>query len=145
MQAFRNIKKPFIWLLSFWILIISTGFSVNYHYCQGQLKSWRINLTPHNCHVESACHKASPEKSCKHGEPKKGCCENDSSYVQLDTDFPTIDIATLDFEQIQLIIFTFVKRLLTLNKRPVYLTHYQNYKPPLLDRDIPIFIQSFLL
>ncbi len=145
MQSFRNIKKTFIWFLSLWMLLISTGFSVNEHYCQGQLKSWRINLTPPNCHAESACHKASPEKSCKHGEPQKGCCENESSYVQLDADFPTIDIATIDFEPIQWMIFTFVRKLLIFQNRPVYLTHYQNYKPPLLDRDIPVFVQSFLL
>lgn len=96
----------------------------------GRLKSMAIN--------EHAEH-------CFEGEEKMPCCNDVSEELKV-TEFTT---SAFDFdatpELYQLAIVSFI--LLDIDDYDQQIAHplYQIYTPPLPDRDIPVFNQSFLI
>jgi hypothetical protein len=72
-------------LLVLLYLLTSVGLTVNVHYCGGKLKSIQLLFDAPSC----CC-----------GETKKmdGCCEDESFFVQLDTDHQFSPIQKLSFE-----------------------------------------------
>lgn len=141
-------------LLAFLMLLTSVGFAVDMHYCQGQLKSVSLFSKAKPCHEKTA---KAPMKKCPHHQKMmaqegdssfdiKDCCSNQTFHFQFDQDqeIPTADLMLSKDSQQFIIAYL-----------AVFLTNYFNiesdspsftqYKPPLILKDIPVLIQSFLL
>lgn len=83
--------------------------------------------------------------SCAETGCQKGCCSTEFHYFKLDQDQQT---TTLDFklskELIQFVVL-YVSVFLENDLEKSEATLFAQYKPPLIQRDIPVLIQSFLL
>lgn len=153
-----NTKKTYRLIsLSLAVLMFfsSVGLVIDFHYCQGKLKNMSLWKKAKSCHelaasshchktTKQGCHKTASEQSCKKGAGQNGCCDNETAIFLLDADYPTAEYVPLETHQIQFVA-TFVVTFYHLFIDAEYLlSHYQNYKPPLLNRDVCVLIQSFL-
>ena len=131
------------------IFITSVGFTVDMHYCGGQLKSFSFIGKAKSCHekamVQCPHHKKMMAQSKDNTVDTKNCCNNKTLHFQADQDK---QIQHYDF-QLNQPLQHFVKSLVR-----VFFTNrvveketpaFAHYKPPLISRDIPVLIQSFLL
>ena len=142
------------------LLVSSTGFSMDLHYCQGDIKSFSLFGTAESCHAKAENSHCSKEKMSCHatschatnsGDEKisdhsKKCCSNKSVTVSPDTNTQKLIVEQPTETQITFIT-AFVAVFLTdqtLDLTKLIIPHL-NYIPPLLDQDIPVLIQSFLL
>ncbi|PCH98372.1 MAG: hypothetical protein COB85_01710 [Bacteroidetes bacterium] len=109
----------------------ATGVVVNKHYCGGTLASTTI-------FYEGSC-------ACGDSEMPDGCCDNKSEYFQLVEDYapPAIGQIPVSNQMPASLQYTAFNDLLSLDAK--LLVDYLNYKPPILDRDIRVLIQSFLV
>ncbi|MGK0364855.1 MAG: hypothetical protein ACI85O_001915 [Saprospiraceae bacterium] len=139
-------------LLAILVFVTSVGLSVDMHFCQGDFKSFSLIGKAKNCHdiakKQSTCkhHKAfvQQEDSCGESE-QKDCCENRTLSLNSDQDqqFQTVDF-TLSKQVEQFItafIYVFYQDKIT-EEEDVF---FAQYRPPLIQKDIPVLIQSFLL
>ena len=134
------------------MLLSSTGFSMDAHYCQGQLKGVSFLGKAKSCHdiqATPSCHKT--KKTCQHKEEnlsqeeKDNCCSNESIVVEksdVDATSPQIASASdiqLDFVAAFVAVYVFNYHV-EANVQPFF-----QYKPPIPDRDIQILYQTFLI
>lgn len=134
------------------MMLSSTGFSMDVHYCQGQIKSISFFGKAKSCHEKqetSPCHQT--KKSCHHNEDgvskteKDNCCHNETVVIEKsDLDATATQIATvqdiqLDFIAAFIAVYVFNYSVQT-DYRP-----YAQYKPPLPDRDVQVLYQTFLI
>lgn len=86
-----------------------------------------------------------PESCCDETNMPAGCCHNESEYYQLDE---TFNLAKVSFETAPNFVFTFIKHIVLNNlfaSTSTCKAKYLHYKPPLIELDIPVLFQSFLL
>jgi hypothetical protein len=112
------------------ILLVSTfGITVNKHYCGGHLSDVSLYLS-------ATC-------GCGDMDMDSDCCQTNSDFVQLDEDYTilTFDLSP-DNELIVEIANNYVDLLIESDNAP---TDYFHHIPPLIERDIPVLVQSFLI
>ena len=133
------------------IFTTSIGFSIDMHFCQGNLKNVNLFGTAKSCFelesegVRSHCskHQSSCHKKTK-PEDHKDCCNNETIEIQLDSDYIDAPAVTLNTQQIHFVA-SFIFTYFGLTTDQIELDNFLLYKPPLPDKDILVFIQSFLL
>ena len=133
------------------VLVTSTGWSMDLHYCQGNLKGASFIGKARTCHdkeVSKACHKK--KKACHHNsielseEEKNACCQNRVVHVKADdTDKVSVSQATLDYqhEYAALVPLTDSPQIVNLPHRH----SPQKYRPPPLNKDLQVLLQIFRL
>jgi hypothetical protein len=132
-------------ILSLLILISSTGFTVISHFCQNQEKDVSVFFKADGCNKEITCKK--DNKSC-HAEKKScenDCCNKVSDYYKLDQDQQLSSFEFKAFDNLKLIASLWIVlnfELPTIDNRSI---QNFNYKPPLLFRDFPVVLQTFLI
>ncbi len=143
------------------MLLSSTGFSMDMHFCQDQIKGISFMSEAESCHKETAapaCHNTDSKTACHEG---KSHCENDDSKTSISKDDcchnETVSMDNVDADysiykidiQKQALQIRFVTAFVA-----VYILHYNeeinrptyfSYSPPLLHRDRQILFQSFLI
>jgi hypothetical protein len=134
------------------MMLSSTGFSMDIHYCQDQLKSVSLLGKAKSCHEKQEtppCHKM--KKSCHHKEDnvskadKDNCCHNETVVIEksdLDatpTQLSTVQDIQLDFVAAFVAVYVF-NYSVQADFQP-----YAQYKPPLPDRDVQVLYQTFLI
>ncbi len=152
MMIFNKISKYLAPVLALMILVSSMSYTVDFHYCQGQLKSFSFLGKAKNCH-EMASKKASchhhktkvDDKSMTCSEDENNCCSNKTISIESDFDEQIFNLDFLNFES-QFIVVAFkyssFEDLFDDIKEVVPFAHY---KPPLIQKDIPVLFESFLL
>ena len=154
MKSISNTYRFITLTLAFLMLTTSVGFAVDMHYCQGQLKSVSFFGRAKTCHETAD---AIPTKKCSHHQKmmeqkegcsmdKKDCCQNITLHFQSDQDR---QVQTSDFmisKQLQQFVIVYAAGFFT-NDFSIECdaASFNHYKPPLLLRNIPVLIQSFLL
>ncbi len=134
----------------------SFSYSVDVHYCQGHLKSVKLFGQAKTCHEMAAenstkaCSSSKHNdhhnsKSCADADDEKDCCQNKTFNFESDDDQQILSSTLLDLDQVQFLASFVVQYLLTLDRCTDDNPRYTQYRPPLLFRDIPVLIQSFLL
>lgn len=145
-------------ILALLIITSSTGFVINQHYCQGELKETAFMVKAKTCHDRSSVsnhsgpmanmpancpmHQTNNPSSC---EEKKDCCNDETEFVKLDIDQ---EISSFKLPKIYgpvmaaILVFSYQMDYLSPNLSPV---PYLNYKPPLIVCDMPASLQTFLL
>lgn len=143
-------------ILATLVFISSTGFVINKHYCQGELKETAFVVKAKSCHEKVAAveeehskmppncpmHQSKKSSSC---EEKKGCCENEAEFVKLE-----LDQQVTSFEFQKLLVPTFISILvfsynIDFSEHDSAPVHFKNYKPPSLVCDYSVSLQTFLL
>lgn len=146
----KMVKKAGHIILSGILIIASLGLVLNKHYCHKELKAIAIFHEPESCHsqeVVPSCHKPAEENNSCHSskEPVNKCCNNEHEYVK-----PVKDnyLSTCcDFSHFFFVVAE-IKLPVSFLKETAGFTDeilYKEYRPPLIDQDIPVLIQSFLI
>ncbi len=126
------------------MMLSSTGFSMNVHYCQDQIKDICLFRKAKSCHEKqsnSVCCKANTINRAD----KDKCCHNETIVVEksnLDATLTQLETAhdiKLEFSA------AFVEsHVFNYNLQPDFQT-YKQYKPPLPERDLQVLYQTFLI
>jgi hypothetical protein len=134
MKSIRPISSIILTLL---VLMASSSFYVDMHFCGGDVKEMAFLEQADGCGHQQLppCHRAL----------MKGCCENETishegqgfknSFVKISID-PSLSI---DIEQSQVLLSEVIPTV------PVAKTQYHNYDPPLRSTDRTIDLQVFLI
>lgn len=124
------------------MLFSTLSFSVSKHYCGGQLFSESVFSHAKDCGMQQMrlCDKKSTSNTIKNN----GCCHNVQVFIKgQNLEQKALSTLILDVQQSAIIIdfksFNFEADYV---QQP---TFYQNYSPPLLVKDIPVLVQSFLI
>lgn len=139
--------------LALLILMTSVGWVVDMHYCAGQLKSVSWLGKAKSCHEQA---QASTSKSCPHHQmmleqdeasssDDGGCCENRTVYLHADQDTDALASQFVLEKQAQQFLVAFIVTFSPTLTRGRDVPTYTHYTPPLIPRDIPVLVQSFLL
>lgn len=137
------------------MLLPYTGFSIDLHYCKGELKSFSLVGKAKSCHAKKIIksHCVLSKKSCpmarfqkaKKGLHKKGCCSNKSIKLKSNT-YPkkhkTLELNPVQLQFITAFTQVFIFKITGLSKAKI---PHIAYEPPLLYKDIPVLAQSFLI
>ena len=134
------------------LLLTTTGFSMDVHYCQDQLRGVSLFGESKCCSASqaiSSCLKGedatdnNPVKAEKSDKPD--CCQNKTLVIdQSDVDATSPQLAITQESQLEFV-DAFVE---------VYVLNYKltspvqtnlPYKPPFPDRDVQVFYQSFII
>ena len=129
------------------ILVLNLGLTHITHYCGGEAVESAFSLV----HSDISCGMTPAEmESCsndKHKESiqKKGCCENEYTSISADIDYNQSQVTSsphLDFKFVMAFAYSFVSNNLFLKKdKP----SFETYRPPILDRDISVLHQVFII
>jgi len=133
MKIFRAIANVFFAAL---ILLSTTGVTLHKHYCMGSVKDVTVFENFRSCMAAMGFEE---DEACP-----TGCCKDVSQELKVDNLAKTVFNfdSTPDWSLIPLVFYElFEVSHSDLNSLSAYL----NYKPPLIDRDIQVMVQSFLL
>jgi len=120
----------------------SISFAVDIHYCKGELKSLSIFGKAKSCHQQKATPTCPHHAKMQQQQEDSNCCDNESTFVQADIDkIPS----SIEFTDLQQFVVAFVQIFFLRNSFEQEDIAFEHYKPPLITRDIPILVQSFLL
>lgn len=138
----RAIKNIGLLSMALLVLIASMGFTINKHFCGGELKGVAINKQVELC---AMCKAAEEKPACHKEQDKNGCCENEQDKVEINdlTLAKKIDkqyTADFTFKAVAAILLENIH--IDLSSGSV---HLKEYAPPLIAHDIPVEVQSFLL
>jgi len=140
--------------MAFLVFFSSIGLSIDMHFCQGHLKSISFIGDATDCYGAKG---NNPQKSCQMSKrqvtkkmdcsiDKEDCCHNRQLLAQANLTSTNTSgqfiLNYIDFQYISIIPVLLVYDTIFLNTD--ILSVFQ-YKPPLVLKDIPVFIQSFLL
>ena len=131
------------------MLFSTVGFSLDMHFCQGKLVSSSFFGDAPNCLEKAglkntkvcANHKTPSSPSFK----KKSCCEDKLLHFQSDQDLNTQKTDFVISPQLQVFLTAYVLVFTDWTSFKAETPRFSLYKPPLLRRDIPVLVQSFLL
>jgi len=133
------------------IVASSITYTIDFHYCQGQLKSFSLLGTAKNCHemaeMMASCphHQASNSEDKLCAEDEKDCCSNETVHVESDIDQQQENIDELNFEVDHLKLIFASATLQHYQDYSQDYCPYKKYQPPLIQRDLPVLFESFLL
>lgn len=142
----KSIHKIVAVSMALLILVSTAGFAMSAHFCGGKLQNVSFFSKVKTCetHIEKlpSCHK---EQSSETNEEKNPCCEEQSIVKQAQEFKVQVDsLKELkpDLKFIALVV-QFVVALVPESNH--HFSSYTQYSPPLIERDIPVLVQSFLL
>ena len=125
------------------VLISTTGIVVNKHYCQNQLKNIALFSKA------KSCHDINKVSSCplhnNHQNEDKGCCDEETDFIKSDEEFVMTSSDFVDLEQPAVLATIYILLQLELPSFDANTLHYLTYKPPIVFRDIPVLLETFLL
>ncbi len=152
MRVKTNIASFFTFLMAALLLVSTINYAVDAHYCQGNLKSIGIFGKAKNCH-EIANSKAScPHHQSKVGDEKEGCnegmkdcCQNNIVVVESDINQYIIQVLASSFDGETLLVLgpvSSISDILVIDREQVL---DKLYKPPLINKDVQVLFESFLI
>lgn len=142
----KFIRKILAICMTMVILVSSTGFTMSLHFCGGELQNFAFFTQAESCKMEV---KALPP--CQHESTsvpmikKESCCK-DQTVVKESQEVVTGIVAfnklIPDFTLMAMVASFLVSFLSPITS---HFPQFHNYSPPLIERNIPVLVQSFLL
>ena len=132
-------------ILAFLMFFTSIGFSVDFHYCKGDLKSFSFIGKASACHqTKKACPRHKEMKSEEKSNDSK-CCSNETVVVEdLDVDYNFSSDAELTDLQVKFVT-DFVYTLNGLTLPNIVKSDFPKTDDPLPPRDIYVLLERFLI
>lgn len=152
MEFFNKISKFIVPVLAWMVLVSSTSYTIDFHYCQGQLKSFSLFGKAKNCHEM-----ADKMTSCQHHKKQveevpmtcsssdNNCCNNKTVNFESDFDLQIVNPDYLNLESLSFVVACEHSSFDDLFVGITDVTTYAYYKPPLIQKDIPVLFESLLL
>lgn len=139
MKTIRPIVSVFLASI---VLISSIGATIYLHLCGGSVQSIALFVKAQPCKMEMP-------KSChgnKNQTKRTGCCEEESILLkgkETTAELKTVTELIPSFNLISVIlpVLYSIVEVDSYSASP----RYAQYKPPIVERDITIFVQSFLI
>lgn len=148
-------------ILAFLVFFSTTGFVVNKHFCQNELRQVSLFVKGESCHHKmekmasmEACPMKGMKKSCskdgscsnqQSSKKKKNCCHDESRYVKSEQ---TQEKQSVEFPQLNnpvLVGVLFIALKIELPSIDAHTLPFLTYKPPIVGNDIQVLLQTFLL
>lgn len=136
------------------VLVSSTGFSIDLHYCQGKVKSFSFFGEAQSCHQPAKVSHCSKKRKACHApisdqtqveDCKKNCCTNQTLTIASNEEAKQLESSEITAQdhskQLLPILLYNPKWLSTYKTKSPYLNHI----PPLLNKNLRLLIQTFLL
>ena len=128
-------------MLALLVLVSSSSFMVNMHFCGGHVQSVSLIEEATQCPMEvlPPCHKKMAVK-------KSGCCENKHvAFEGKDFNKQVQDFSSLNLQAIHCVVsLPMIMEVIQVNEALTF-SNNTPYKPPIVERDIPVLVQSFLI
>ena len=153
MFRFKLAYRVFAFTMALLMFISSAGFSMDMHFCGGKLKTFSLLGKAKTCQdmadsklQQSCVHKSNLAKQEKNESiHKKACCAHKTLHCQ-SSEIGEIGKTEFTLSQsLQLFLkaytITFISKSTFAKSAP----SFNKYRPPLILKDIPVLIQSFLL
>ena len=139
-----EVKKILSIALALIMLSTNMGFAIATHYCGGMAVESQLVFG----HEALNCGMANMDKGCE-TQPegmhlsKKSCCENKYQSLDTEDDFkPTIAQSMVNVDFVAAFVITFLHLpISSTDEEP----QYANYSPPLINQDISVLHQVFLI
>ncbi len=132
--------------LAFQILLSSLSFNMGFHYCGGKMVNASLFGKAAGCeHAQRQGTKPCPlHKTPGNGISQKGCCQDATIFVQ-GQGHPTNSLdASLELKPHPVFAAAFVAAFIQpLFSQAAFVPKFQFYSPPLIERDMPVLLQSF--
>jgi hypothetical protein len=154
MTILNKIDRLTALVMALLMFVTSTGFAIDMHYCNGELKSFSLFGKAKSCHelqkdkkIDCPHHKALAAKAAKQELNKKDCCSNKTVFVQVEQDQQVQGVEMVVSKQLKQFVIAYVHVILlhNFNNHKEVIPAFAFYDPPNLRTDIPILHQSFLL
>lgn len=134
-QLFRNIASI---LMAFVVLFSTMSFTYSEHYCGDFLVDTALFSKAESCGME--IEKTSPNKDCS--IKKDNCCEDIVKQIEGQSNLK-IDFSKLTFEQQKLVVAYTYSYLNLFESVDTKINAFEDYSPPLVDKDISVLYQVF--
>jgi hypothetical protein len=139
MKFLKSIVSSILALL---VLVSSSSFMVNMHFCGGHVQSVSLIEEATLCPMEvqlPPCHKKMAVK-------KSACCEDKHvAFEGKDFNTQVQDFSMFSWQAINWIAtLPMIMELIPVNEALAF-SSLTSYKPPIVERDIPVLVQSFLI
>lgn len=123
-------------VLSLLVMLSTLSFTINKHYCGGQLVDASILIEAHKCEGMDSDDKT---------YVKKPCCEDTIDVIEGQDELKASDLENMACEQ-QIILAAFVySYTLYFESLPKPLVPHRGYSPPNLIADIQVINETFLI
>jgi hypothetical protein len=142
LKKFRTILTG---ILASLVLMSSISHSVSFHLCGGKVQSMAIFGHAQACeeHTRGCDHDADPSNHASVGH--KGCCEEATVIIDSEK-YSTKVSQTVTVKPLTDALPLIVESVENLNSFVAAARgHFFNYRPPLIERDITILVQTFLI
>ncbi len=151
MKNLNKIAKFCTPILALMVLVSSLSYTIDFHYCQGQLKSFSLIGKAKNCHEM-----ANKMASCKHHQQKadsspacneadSNCCSNKTVFIESEFDEKIPNIVFTNLNHPYFVVAQQHSSFDDLFQTIKEVVPYAHYKPPLIQKDLPVLFESFLL
>ncbi len=129
------------------VLVSTTGFTMSMHFCGGELQDLAFFAEAKACeaHTEALppCHQ---QEDTSHDEGKKDPCCQDQLIVSEVQESLSETVIHPELKPDLTFIAVVTSMLLSFGQKDLpHFPSYLHYIPPLIERNIPVFVQSFLL
>jgi len=127
------------------------SYTIDFHYCQGQLKSFSLFGKAKNCHEMASkmasCHhkKQVDKKPMACSESDNNCCNNETVHYESDLDQQFLNFDFFNLDSQLFVVATPEASLDDLFIDIKEITPFAHYKPPLIQKDISVLFETFLL
>ena len=127
------------------VFLSSAGITVDFHFCNGELKSFSFFGKAKPCHEPSLKQCPFHKNMVVKSDDKKGCCENKTVHFQSDQE-QNFQAINFNFElNLQKLVLAYASVYFFTSNDKQELNSIAHYKPPSISRDISVLFQSFLL
>lgn len=133
----KALKSIFSSLLALVVLLSSLSFTIDKHICMGQVHSLAILKDASSCGMDMMAKKDM--------SAMEGCCQNEKTVIKgNDYQVKTLKPIAVEYQSEWVATLSHVIETLDFESSVTYPAHL-TYKPPLIEREIPVLIQSFLI
>lgn len=136
-RVFKHIGSFFLALI---VLFSTFSFTVEKHFCGGELADYSFIGNLDRCEMPSAAHDQTKEMFLT----KVPCCQDSSEMIEGTNDELSI-VKELSVEKIQLLatfVYSYVNLFEGLEQ---HIVPFKNYAPPLVTKDITTLYDTFLI
>ena len=133
----KALKSIFSALLALVVLVSATSFTIDKHLCMGRVQSVAILHEAAPCPMEMMTN--TPMTAME------GCCQDTQTIIEgNELQVKNLKPVALEYQSLWVASLAHVIETFDLESAITYASH-PLYKPPLLDQDLPVLIQSFLI
>lgn len=131
------LKSIFSALLALIVLVSTTSFTIDKHLCMGRVQSVAI------LHDAAPCPMEMMAESGMNG--MDDCCQDTQTKIEgNDLQVKNLKPVSIEYQSLWVATVAHLIETFDLESASTYVAH-PLYKPPLLDQDVPVLIQSFLI